>query len=216
MKRKLGRLLMLLLVIMTVILPLASVTNTANAATTQKTTLTDKHLSSIKKKGYITVGLSADYPPYEFHQTIKGQDKIVGFDISIAEKIAKDLGVKLKVNEMGFDALLGALKTGKIDMIISGMSKTPEREKEVTFSKSYLNVKQVVMAKKEDAGKLRSSSDYEGVKVGVQKQSFQEELAQKELFGAKITSLQKMTDLVLNLQNNKIAEFTIEVQHPMN
>lgn len=207
MKSKLGRLLMVLFVVLSVVLPIAS---TANAATTQNTTLTDKHLSAIKKKGYITVGLSADYPPYEFHQTIKGQDKIVGFDISIAEKIAKDLGVKLKINEMGFDALLGALKTGKIDMIISGMSKTPEREKEATFSKSYLDVKQVVMAKKEDAAKLKSSSDYEGVKVGVQKQSFQEELAQKELFGAKVTSLQKMTDLVLNLQNNKIKAIVIE------
>ena len=47
-------------------------------------------------------------------------------------KIADDLGVKLKIEELGFDALLG-LKTGKIDMVISGMSPTPERLKEVAF-----------------------------------------------------------------------------------
>jgi len=67
MKSKLGRLLMVLFVVLSVVLPIAS---TTNAATTQNTTLTDKHLNAIKEKGYITVGLSADYPPYEFHQTI--------------------------------------------------------------------------------------------------------------------------------------------------
>jgi polar amino acid transport system substrate-binding protein len=90
---------------------------------------TDPYVQKIKKKGYITVGLSADYPPYEFHKTINGKDEIVGFDISVAKKIAKDMGVKLRIDEMSFDSLLGALKTGKIDMIISGMSNTPERAK---------------------------------------------------------------------------------------
>ncbi|KRK32973.1 ABC transporter substrate-binding protein/permease [Loigolactobacillus bifermentans] len=177
---------------------------------TQAATVTDSHLKKIKKQGYITVGLSADYPPYEFHQTIKGKDEIVGFDISLAKKIAKDMGVELKVNEMGFDALLGALKTGKIDMIISGMSETPERAKQVTFSKPYLYVKQVVLAKKEDASKFKTSADYNGVAVGAQKQTTQEELAQKELFGAKVTSLQKTTDLVLDLQNNKLKAVVME------
>lgn len=89
----------------------------------------DQTLAKIQEKGVLTVGLSADYPPYEFHQTIDGKDKVVGFDVSIAEKIAKDLDVKLEIKEMNFDSLLGSLKTGKIDMIISGMSPTPERQK---------------------------------------------------------------------------------------
>ncbi|EAG9763427.1 transporter substrate-binding domain-containing protein, partial [Listeria monocytogenes] len=53
----------------------------------------DQTLAKIQEKGVLTVGLSADYPPYEFHQTIDGKDKVVGFDVSIAEKIAKDLDV---------------------------------------------------------------------------------------------------------------------------
>ncbi|MGQ4818605.1 transporter substrate-binding domain-containing protein, partial [Enterococcus faecium] len=75
---------------------------------------TDPVYDKIIQKGELVVGLSADYAPYEFHAKVDGEDKIVGFDISIAQKIADDLGVKLKIEELGFDALLGALKTGKI------------------------------------------------------------------------------------------------------
>ncbi|UUV98713.1 hypothetical protein G314FT_08670 [Vagococcus luciliae] len=70
-------------------------------------------LTKIKDKGEITVGLSVFYAPYEFHATIDGKDTIVATNILIAEKIAKDMGVKLKIEEYSFNALLGALKTGK-------------------------------------------------------------------------------------------------------
>lgn len=58
------------------------------------------------------------------------------------KKIAKDMGVTLDIKEMDFDSLLPALKTNKIDMIISGMSPTPERLKEVDFSDPYMTVQQ--------------------------------------------------------------------------
>ncbi|WP_461239909.1 ABC transporter substrate-binding protein/permease [Paucilactobacillus sp. N302-9] len=171
---------------------------------------TDPYVQKIKKKGYITVGLSADYPPYEFHKTINGKDEIVGFDISVAKKIAKDMGVKLRIDEMSFDSLLGALKTGKIDMIISGMSNTPERAKEVTFSKTYLSVQQKILIRKEDAKKYKTTADFNNVKVGAQKQTTQEDLAKTQLTGAKVTSLEKFTDLVLQLENSKIDAIVAE------
>ena len=51
-------------------------------------------LKAIKDKGVLTVGTSADYPPYEFHKEIDGKDTIVGFEMMMAEEIAKELGVK--------------------------------------------------------------------------------------------------------------------------
>lgn len=75
---------------------------------------TDPVYDKIIQKGELVVGLSADYAPYEFHAKVDGEDKIVGFDISIAQKIADDLGVKLKIEELGFDALLGALKLARL------------------------------------------------------------------------------------------------------
>lgn len=68
---------------------------------------------------------------------------------------------------MNFDSLLGSLKTGKIDMIISGMSPTPERQK-VDFSDPYMFVQQRVVIRKTDKDKFTSVNDFSGVKVGAQ------------------------------------------------
>ena len=170
----------------------------------------DKIYDNIIKNGELVVGLSADYPPYEFHATVDGKDKIVGFDIAIAQKIADDLGVKLKIEELGFDALLGSMKTGKIDLIISGMSPTPERLQEVNFSNPYMLVEQKVIIRKEDLAKFKTTADFNGVGVAAQKQTTQEELAQTELTGSKVMSLQKVPEMILNLQNKKVDALVLE------
>lgn len=126
----------------------------------------DEIYDRIKESGELVVGLSADYAPYEFHANVDDKDKIVGFDVSIAEKIAKDMGVKLKVEELGFDALLGALKTGKIDLVISGMAVTEERLQEVDFSDPYFVVQQKVLVRKEDKNKFKKTVDFSGLAVG--------------------------------------------------
>ena len=62
---------------------------------------------------------------------------------------------------MQFDSLLGALKTGKIDIIISGMTTTPER-KEVDFTKPYMITNNVMMIKKDEAKRYQNIKDFEG------------------------------------------------------
>ncbi|MGX7418196.1 ABC transporter substrate-binding protein/permease [Carnobacterium gallinarum] len=172
--------------------------------------ITDTKLKAVQEKGFLVVGLSADYPPYEFHQTIDGEDKIVGFDIDIANKVADDMGVKLVITEMNFDSLLGALQTGKLDMIISGIAPTPERLKQVAFSEPYMEVTQKVIVRKGDGKKYTKVTDFDGVKVGVQKQTTQEALAKNELYGSKPVSLQKVPDLILNLQEKKVDALVLE------
>lgn len=83
----------------------------------------------IKARGELRVGLSADYAPYEFEHNVNGKSEYAGIDIDLAKKVAKDNHLKLKIVNMQFDSLLGAIKTGKVDLIISGMTPTPEREK---------------------------------------------------------------------------------------
>ena len=170
----------------------------------------DPHYAKIIEKGELTVGLSADYAPYEFHTEIDGKDTIVGFDISIAQKIADDLGVKLHIEELGFDALLGALKTGKIDLIISGMAVTEERLKEVNFSDTYMTVTQRLLVRKDDADKFHTTADFADVAVAVQKQTTQEALAKDELTGSIPTSLQKIPDVIMNLKNKKVDAAILE------
>lgn len=56
----------------------------------------DPAYSKIKERGVLVVGLSADYAPFEFHTTVDGKDKIVGFEVDMAKEIAKDLGSTLR------------------------------------------------------------------------------------------------------------------------
>lgn len=187
-------------------LPFQSVAN----ATAGQANTGDAVYDQIIADGELVVGLSADYAPYEFHANIDNEDKIVGFDISIAQKIADDMGVDLRIQELGFDALLGALTTGQIDMIISGMSPTPERAEQVDFSEPYMTVLQRVIVRADQEDRFHSTGDFQGVAVGAQKQTTQEELVQKELTGAVLTSLQKVPDLITNLNTGQVDAVVLE------
>src|SRR5699024_10895634 len=98
------------------------------------------------------MGTSPDYPPYEFQATVHGKSKIVGMDVAVGEKIAKGLGVKLKVKSMSFDSLLVALQTGKVDMVISGMNPTPARKKNVDFTHLYYQGGYSIVVNKSEKG----------------------------------------------------------------
>lgn len=158
----------------------------------------------IKDRGELRVGLSADYAPMEFERTVNGEREYAGIDIELAKKIAKDNGVKLKIVNMQFDSLLGALKTGKIDMIISGMTPTAERKKEVDFSDNYMTVDQKVVVRKKDKDKYKTLKDLAHHRIGAQKQTTQEELAQKEIEGADVQSLTRLPEVILSLKSNKV------------
>src|SRR5699024_11335858 len=82
----------------------ADTTSSSSSADTAKTT--DDSLKKVKEKGTLVVGLSADYPPYEFTTKQDGKTEYVGIDIQIAKKFDKDLGVKLVIKNMNFDSLL--------------------------------------------------------------------------------------------------------------
>ncbi len=81
----------------------------------------------------LNVGVSADYPPFEFYQN----GKVVGIDIDIMEAISKELGQKVVIHDMGFDTLIAALQAGRIDLAISSITQTEERIKHVDFSEIY-------------------------------------------------------------------------------
>ncbi|KYH28726.1 MULTISPECIES: ABC transporter substrate-binding protein [Clostridium] len=172
---------------------------------------TKSPMERVKENGTLIVGTSGDYPPYEFHKKVNGEDKVVGFDIMIAEEIAKDLGVKLEIRDMNFEGLLGALKSNKVDMVIAGMNPTPERAKEVDFSKVYYVAKQAVLVRAEDKDKIKSLDDLKGKKVGVQLSSTQEEIAKSQIKDAEIKSLSKITDLILELKNKKVDALVVEL-----
>ena len=87
-------------------------------------------LDRILKKGELVVGTTGTQPPLSM--TAKGGE-IIGLDADIAKLIATGLGVKIRFSKMLFSELIPALESGKVDMIISGMTMTSERNAKVPF-----------------------------------------------------------------------------------
>ncbi|PTF10124.1 transporter substrate-binding domain-containing protein, partial [Staphylococcus devriesei] len=164
----------------------------------------------IKESGELKVGLSADYAPLEFEKTVNGKSEYEGVDIELAKKIAKDNNVKLKIVNMQFDSLLGALKTGKIDLIISVMTSTPERKKEVDFSEPYMETSNTLLIRKDDLDKYHDLKDFSKKKIGAQKGTEQEKIAQTEIDKAEVSSLDRLPDAILALKSKKIDGLVIE------
>lgn len=161
-------------------------------------------LEAIKEKGVLTMATSADYPPYEFHKEINGKDTIVGFDIMIAEEVAKNLGVELEIKDMKFDGLLGALKSGNVDVVVAGMSPTEERKQAVNFTNVYHNGEHTILVKKDDKDKYKNIEDLKEASIAVQKSSLQESIAKDVIQSSNIKSLGKISDVILELQNDNV------------
>ncbi|HHC8622505.1 TPA: ABC transporter permease subunit [Staphylococcus aureus] len=170
----------------------------------------DQTWEKIKERGELRVGLSADYAPMEFEHTVNGKTEYAGVDIDLAKKIAKYNNLKLKIVNMSFDSLLGALKTGKIDIIISGMTSTPERKKQVDFSDSYMMTKNIMLVKKDKVNEYKDIKDFNNKKVGAQKGTEQEKIAQTEIENASITSLSRLPDVILALKSGKVEGAVVE------
>lgn len=163
----------------------------------------DDSLRRIKRKGTLVVGLSADYPPYEFTRQENGKAKYVGFEIDLAKRFAKDLGVKCVIKNMEFDSLLVALETGKIDVIISGMNVTPEREKSVAFSDTYYSGNSWFLINKSDRSKYKNPRDFKGQTVGAQNGTLQYNMIKSQMKYASLKGLAKLSTLIMGLQSHK-------------
>ena len=96
----------------------------------------------------LKMGTSADYKPFEYIDTAKG-DKPIGIDIDIAKAITENLGYELEIQDMDFGGLIAALQNGQVDFVASAMSATDERKKSVDFSDIYYTSKHVIVSKKD-------------------------------------------------------------------
>ena len=184
------------------LLALAACGNTSGTANSAAEA--DGALQEIKDSGKLVVGTCADYPPYEWHLVQDGEDKIIGFDIDIAQAIADELGVELEVKDMDFDGLIPALSTGKIDMIIAGMNPTEERKQSVDFTDVYYTQKDALVIKSEDAKDIRSEDDLKKASLATQKATIQETYLLENFPGAEIQSVPKLNTAILYLVTGKV------------
>ncbi|GHP15088.1 ABC transporter permease [Lentilactobacillus fungorum] len=170
----------------------------------------DNSLQRIKQRGELIMVTSPDYPPYEFQVNKNGKSRIVGMDIDVAKKVAKDLHVKLVIKSMNFDSLLVAIQTGKADMAIGGINPTTTRRQSVDFSKIYYSGGQSFLINSSDVNKYKSVKNLRGATIGAQTGTLQYGLAKKKIPNSTVKGMDKSTDLVLALKTHKIDALGIE------
>ena len=88
----------------------------------------NKSCGNENQKDTLIIGTNANLPPFE---SVNALGKLEGFDIDLGNEIAKLLNKKVVFKEFDFDALILALQKGQIDIILSGMSITQSRQKEI-------------------------------------------------------------------------------------
>jgi len=98
-------------------------------------------------EGKLTMATNAQFPPYEFYEG----DKIVGIDAEIAAAIADKLDLELVIEDMEFDSIIEAVKSGKADIGMAGMTVSAERQEVVDFTASYATGRQVVIVAEDSA-----------------------------------------------------------------
>jgi arginine/lysine/histidine transporter system substrate-binding protein len=155
----------------------------------------------------LILATSADYKPYEFHDTSSGEDKIVGFDIDIANAIAKQLHFKIQIKDMDFDSLIGALQAKRADFVIAGMTPTEKRKKSVDFSEIYYEARQTIIAKK--GSHYTTLDSLKGKKVAAQTGSVQEGIA-KKIPNVQLDSLAAIPTIVQEVKTGRADAAIIE------
>lgn len=157
--------------------------------------------SSSESKPALNLGLSADYPPFEF----KKNGEVVGFDVDVARAIAQELGYSLSIQDMDFSALIPSLQSGRIDFVMSGMTVTDERKKNVSFSDSYFTSSFALIVDQKSS--ISKESDLQGKKIGAQLGTTMEKYAKNkasQYSDMKVVSLGKNPVLIQEIKSGRL------------
>lgn len=118
---------------------------------------------NLVKDGKLIMSTNAAFPPYEMTDD---EGNFIGIDVEVAQAIADKLGLELVIDNMEFTAALEAAQKGKADMVMAGVTVTPDREMVMDFSNSYATGIQVVIVP--ENSEIKTIDDLEGKKIGTQ------------------------------------------------
>lgn len=164
---------------------------TSVLATTQENTYDmDLMNSGLEEEGVLTVGMEANYAPFNWSQATNSDGAIEisnspgeyanGYDLQMAVQLAEELGLELEIVKLEWDGLPPALESGVIDAIIAGMSPTPERERQIDFSNEYYDSDLVLVTKADsEYADATSLEDFTGASVTAQLNTFHYELIEQ-------------------------------------
>jgi polar amino acid transport system substrate-binding protein len=128
-------------------------------------------LATILQRGELSVATSADYPPYE---SVDQSGVFTGFDMDLIQEVGKRMGVKVKIQDMGFDSLIASVQQKKVDAVIAAMQATAARAQQVDFTITYHMPKDAFLVSGKSDLTFKEPTDAAGKNIGVQTGTVQE------------------------------------------
>ncbi len=150
------------------------------------------------------VGMDLSYPPFE---TIGPDGRPAGISVDLAGALGAALGRPVQIENMPFTGLIPALQSGKIDLIISSMTATPERARAVAFSEPYLTTGLAALVPAASAAPDLATLDQSGRTIVVRQGTTGEVFARANVRQAAILNLEKESACVLEVAQGKADAF---------
>ncbi len=144
-------------------------------------------LDRVVEQGVLKVAMSGEQQPFNF---VYGKKKsVIGYDVELAESLAGLMKVKLEVVKLPFDQLIGALQDGRADMVISGMTITASRTRDVSFIGPYMLSGKSMLVSDKIMSKVKTPADLNSsdIKLAALRGSTSESLIREELPRASLT-----------------------------
>jgi hypothetical protein len=157
-------------------------------------------LNQILKRGELRVGLEAGYMPFEM---LDRNGNLIGFDIDLARKMASVMKVKVRFVNTQWDGIIPALLTDKFDLLMGGMTITPERNLQVNFTRPYIVIGQTALLAKKLEGKITKHTQLDDPKyIVTSKLGTSGDLAAKRFFPrAQLKRFESEADASLEVRN---------------
>ncbi|PID41191.1 MAG: amino acid ABC transporter substrate-binding protein [Proteobacteria bacterium] len=169
-------------------------------------------LDEIQKRGTLLVGLDPGYMPFELRNQ-KGE--IIGFDVDMAKRMAKKMGVKLEIVPTAWDGIIPALLTSKFDIIMSAMTMTQERNMSINFASPYIIIGQTVLVNKKLENEVKSYKDLNDPKYTISSKlgTTGEQAAKRMIPKAAYIAYDTEQEAVLEVVNGKIDAFVYDMPY---
>ena len=166
----------------------------------------------------LRVGMECDYAPFNWTQTgeehgykIAAGGYAGGYDVEIAKKIAESMNKKLEIVKTEWNGLTPAITSGKIDLIIAGMSPTAERKETLDFSDTYYTSDLVIVVKKDSPYvNAKSINDFKGANITGQLNTFHYDVIDQMEGVNKSTALETFPAMIVALRSGKIDGYVSE------
>jgi polar amino acid transport system substrate-binding protein len=152
----------------------------------------------------LRVGMELSYPPFEMTDP---QGRPTGVSVRLAEALGRHLGRDVVIENIAFDGLVPALKTGKIDCVISSMTATPERARSIDFSVPYLKTGLALLVAARSPVRTPADLDVAGRVIAVKKGTTGHQYAATTIRRAKVLVLDKEAAAVLEVAQGKADAF---------